>query len=347
MQLGNTIQQPKTPLAQGFNMSGRDRIYLIVFLLGAGVLLFLGRGFVQGSALATWGLTFGATTAVAVLLVSLYRVQLELKSSRRQLARKEAELSFALEVQQALFPHQLPDKNGLEFAAVCIPARGISGDYYDVMQFPDGRLVFAIADISGKGISAAILMANLQALLRTLAETGNPPGVVCAKLNNHLHQVTDASKFATFFYGEWNVAERRLRYVNAGHNAPIVLGSLSGRQLAEGGFPLGMFSCAEFQTGEVTLQPGDLLVLYSDGITEATSRSGEEFGEKRLQTQIENGGGKPLAEVQATILEAVRNWAGDEPEDDMTLLMVRATVETREPPATPGQPEIQEAEEEK
>src|SRR5690242_13795170 len=95
LQLGNTIQQPKP----AFSMSGRDKLYLIVFLLGAGVLLFLGRGFVQGSALATWGLTFGATTVVAVLVVSLYRVQLELKSSRRQLARKEAELSFALEVQ--------------------------------------------------------------------------------------------------------------------------------------------------------------------------------------------------------------------------------------------------------
>lgn len=320
MQLGNTIQQPKP----GFSMANRDKIYLIAFLVGAGVLLFLGRGFVQGSALATWGLTFGATTAVAVLLVSLYRVQLELKASRRQLARKEAELSFALEVQQALFPRFLPDKAGLEFAAVCIPARGISGDYYDVMQFPDGRLVFAIADISGKGISAAILMANLQALLRTLAETGNPPSEVCKRLNHHLHQVTDASKFATFFYGEWSTAEHRLRYVNAGHNTPILLGSMSGTQLAEGGFPLGMFARAEFQTGEVMLQSGDVLVLYSDGITEATSSGGEEFGEMRLQTEIEKNAGKPLSEIQAAILEAVRSWAGDEPDDDMTLLMVRA-----------------------
>lgn len=319
MQAGNTIQQPKP----GFSMAGRDKIYLILFLLGAGILLFLGRGYVQGSALATWGLTFGATTVVAVLLVSLYRVQLELKASRRQLARKEAELSFALEVQQALFPRNLPDKEGLEFSAVCIPARGISGDYYDVMQFPDGRLVFAIADISGKGISAAILMANLQALLRTLAETGNP-SEVCGKLNQHLHQVTDASKFATFFYGEWNTSEHRLRYVNAGHNTPILLGSLSGTQLAEGGFPLGMFARAEFQTGEVMLERGDLLALYSDGITEATSSAGEEFGEARLQAQIEKNAGRPLSEIQAAILEAVRAWAGNEPDDDMTLLMVRA-----------------------
>jgi sigma-B regulation protein RsbU (phosphoserine phosphatase) len=192
------------------------------------------------------------------------------------------------------------------------------------MQFPDGRLVFAIADISGKGISAAILMANLQALLRTLASTGIPPAEVCARLNNHLHQVTDSSKFATFFYGEWNVANRRLSYVNAGHNAPVLLGSLNGRQLSEGGMPLGLFPCSEFQTGEVTLQPADLLVLYSDGITEATSKTGEEFGDGRLQAEIEKNSGKTPAEIQAAILEAVREWSGDEPEDDMTLLMARA-----------------------
>jgi sigma-B regulation protein RsbU (phosphoserine phosphatase) len=318
--IGNTIQQPKP----GFTIEGRDKIYLVGFLVGAGLLLFLGRGLVQGSALATWGLTFGATTAVAVLLVSLYRVQLELQSSRRQLARKEAELSFALEVQRALFPRHLPVSNGLEFAAVCIPARGISGDYYDVMQFPGGRLVFAIADISGKGISAAILMANVQALLRTLSETGIPPAEVCKRLNHHLHQVTDESKFATFFYAEWNTAERRLSYVNAGHYAPVLLGSLGGRQLFEGGFPLGLFPNSEFQTGEVSLQPGDLLALYSDGLTEAASKNGEEFGEQRLQAEIEKRSGETLAEIQAGVLEAVRNWAGDELEDDMTLLMVRA-----------------------
>ena len=320
MEIGNTIQQPKP----GFTIEGRDKIYLAGFLVGAGLLLFLGRGLVQGSALATWGLTFGATTAVAVLLVTLYRVQLELQSSRRQLARKEAELSFALEVQRALFPRHLPVSNGLEFGAVCIPARGISGDYYDVMQFPDGRLVFAIADISGKGISAAILMANVQALLRTLSETGIPPAEVCKRLNHHLHQVTDESKYATFFYAEWNTAERRLSYVNAGHYAPVLLGSLGGRQLDEGGFPLGLFPGSEFQTGEVSLQPGDLLALYSDGLTEAASKNGEEFGEQRLQVEIEKRSGESLAEIQAGVLEAVRKWAGDELEDDMTLLMVRA-----------------------
>jgi serine phosphatase RsbU (regulator of sigma subunit) len=173
----------------------------------------------------------------------------------------------------------------------------------------------------------------MQALLRSLSETGIAPAEVCRKLNSHLHQVTDESKFATFFYGEWNRAERRLSYVNAGHYAPVLLGSSRGRQLDEGGLPLGLFPGTEFNTGEVRLQPGDLLALFSDGITEATSRGGEEFGDERLQSEIEKHFEKPLAEIQAAVLEAVRRWAGDELEDDMTLLIVRATEvkEAREP----------------
>lgn len=290
------------------------------------MLLFIGRGMVRVSALTTWALSFGGVTGVAVLLASLYRLRIELQASRRQLARKEAELSFALEVQRALFPRQLPVGGGLEFAAVCIPARGISGDYYDVMALPDGRLALAVADISGKGISAAILMANMQAVLRTITQTARSPRDVCAALNYHLHQVTDAAKFATFFYAEWNAGERQLSYVNAGHHPPILLGSNCGKRLELGGFPLGLFGDAEFQTGELILEPDDLLVIYSDGITESESPRGEEFGEQRLQRAIEENCANPLGEIQASVLEAVRNWSGSgEPQDDMTMLIVRAT----------------------
>src|SRR5262245_56643478 len=153
----------------------RDKLFLAAFLLGAGVLLFLGRGLLQSSVIVTWGIAFGATTAVAVRGVLLYRFRLELEASRHELARTEAELSFARKVQQELFPRPLPDLGGLEFSAVCIPARGISGDYYDVVQLAGGELAFTVAYISGKGISAAILMANLQALLRVLASLGSSP----------------------------------------------------------------------------------------------------------------------------------------------------------------------------
>ena len=308
----------------------RETYYLAGFLIGAGLLLFLGRDLLQGSVVATWGLTFGGTTAVAVLGAALYRVRLELQASRRQLARKEAELSFAREVQVALFPRRLPVKGGLEFSGICIPARGISGDYYDVMQLPDGRLVFAIADISGKGISAAIIMANLQAVLRTLAGSNLSPCEVCSRLNQHLLQVTDESKFATFFYAEWNPVESRLRYINAGHHVPIAVGSAEGRRLSEGGFPLGLFPDATFEMGDAFLRPGDLLVLYSDGITEASSRKGVEFGEGRLRNLIEEHRDEPLAQIQRRVIDAVRQWSGEEPEDDMTLLIVRATANVEE-----------------
>jgi len=302
----------------------RDRLYLISFLVVAGLLLFLGRHMVQGSILLTQGLTFGASTAAGVLGLLLYRLQQQLNASRRELARKEAEMSIAHEVQRALFPRHMPSGAGLEFAAICIPAGGISGDYYDALQLPDGRQVFAIADISGKGISAALIMANLQALLRVLATSGPDPGEVCRRLNEHLHQVTDASKFATFFYADWQPGNRRLTYVNAGHNAPILLGNQRRQRLDRGGAPLGMFPNAEFQTGEVFLYPGELLVLYSDGVTEAANGKKEEFGEQRLESLVDAHCEKSLQEIQRIVLAAVQEWTANQLEDDLTLLLIRS-----------------------
>lgn len=303
----------------------RDKLYLVGLLVFAGLLLFLGRHLLPSSVLVNSVLTFGGTTAAGVLLIVLYRLQLKLRASRLELARKEAELHFALEVQRALFPRKLPRTDGLEFSAVCIPARGISGDFYDVLTLPDGCLVFAIADISGKGISAAILMANLQAVLRTLAAASPSPSELCHKLNRHLHQVTDPAWFATFFYGEWHPGERCLRYVNAGHNPPILLSSRHSQRLDQGGMPLGMFASTEFEMGQVSLQPADLLILYSDGITEAAAASGVEFGEERLQEVVLTHRQEPLAGIQGHVLEAVRAWSPKEPEDDMTLVIVRAS----------------------
>ncbi len=302
----------------------RDKIYLVGFLLIAGLLLFLGRDLIQRSVMVAWAVTFGGTTAVAFLLVALYRFRLELQASRHELARKEAELSFALKVQQALFPRRFPEGYGLEFSATCIPARGISGDYYDVLEMADGRLVFAIADISGKGISAAILMANLQALLRVVVSDTLSPSEICRRLNFHFHQVTDSSRFATFFYAEWTPSTRSLRYVNAGHNPPVVMGSLKGRTLDEGGIPLGVMPEYRYETGEAILEAGDLLVLYSDGITEAGLNSGHEFGEERLKTLVSELSEKPVAEIQQRLIEAVRAWTRRELEDDVTLVIVRA-----------------------
>jgi sigma-B regulation protein RsbU (phosphoserine phosphatase) len=274
-----------------------------------------------------WGLTFAGTSAVAILLLALYRLWMALRASRRELDRQEAELGFALKVQQALFPRGLPADQGLEFAATCIPARGVSGDYYDIFELEDGRLIFAIADISGKGISAAILMASLQALLRAVVPNGHSPGDVCRRLNSHLHQITDASRFATFFYAEWRRDLRQLSYINAGHNPPFLLTAQGCRTLDLGGLPLGIMPDSEYEAGEVSLQSGDTIVLYSDGITEAGLAEDRPFGEKRLEEIVRTNREKPLMKIQALVLGAVRGWLRNEAEDDMTLVLVRAENE--------------------
>jgi sigma-B regulation protein RsbU (phosphoserine phosphatase) len=306
-------------------MSRRDRLYLIGFLLLAGFLLFLGRNQLPQSVVEGWGLTLAGTSTVAVLLLALYRFRLALQASRLELARQEAELGFALKVQQALFPQDWPTDSGLDFSATCIPARGISGDYYDIFKLPDGRLVFAIADISGKGISAAILMASLQALLRAVVPTGQSPSDVCKKLSDHLHGITDASRFATFFYAEWHRSKRLLSYVNAGHNPPFLLNNAGCQFLSQGGIPLGIMPDSEFETAELTISPGNMLVLYSDGITEAGLRYDEAFGEERLVQLVAANMDKPLPEIQSRVLGEVRTKSKNEPEDDMTLVLARAT----------------------
>lgn len=308
----------------------RGKLQPVAVFLGAGILLYLGRHLFRESELVTWGLTFGGTTAAGLLGMALYRVQLELRASRQELALKQAELNFALQVQRALFPREFPLDHGLEFSGVCVPARGISGDYYDVMLLPDGRLVFAIADISGKGISAAILMSSLQAVLRTLAGAGHSPGEVCSKLNLHLNQITDGGRFATIFYAEWNPVARLLRYVNAGHNAPLLFEEGAVHQLAPGAPPLGLFLESQFQVGERVLQPGTVIALYSDGLTEAGIDHDREFGEARLAALVTEHVLKPLAEIQHHVLTSVHQWAGAEFEDDLTLLLVRATGSQKE-----------------
>ncbi len=305
----------------------REKAYLIGFLLGAMLLLYLGHDLIRGSLLVSWGLSFAGTTAAVVLALTIYRFKLQLEASRDELRRKEAELSFARQVQKALFPREIPEGGGLDFSAICIPASAVSGDYYDVFQLPDGRLVLAIADISGKGVSAAILMANLQALLRVVGGTCPSPGEVCKRLNTHLHEVTGAYWFATFFYAEWHPLERKLRYANAGHNNPLLAGGALMQSLDHGGIPLGILPEYEFETGEVTLQPGDLIVLYSDGITEAGARDGKEFGEARLLSLVNANRQRPLGEIQDRILKAVRAWTGDEVEDDITLVLARVQLD--------------------
>ena len=304
----------------------RDKLYLTGFLLAAGLLLYVGRGLLERSALVAGALVFAGTTAVGVLGLTLYQVQNQLRVSRRELARQEAEINFAREVQVALFPRQFPTGSGLEFSAVCVPAARISGDYYDILQMSDGRVAFAVADVSGKGLPAAILMSNLHAGLHILVEAGHSPAQLCSQLNRHLCQFTEAYRFATLFYAEWNSTERRLTYVNAGHTEPLLVGTNGNQRLATPGLPIGLFPNSEFHVATTVLAPGDLVVLYSDGITEAGVLEAEPFGDQRLEAVINTHRHRPLSEIEHEVLAAVESWSGTEPGDDMTLLLVRATA---------------------
>lgn len=289
------------------------------------MLTYLGRDLWVGSAVAGQALTFAAVTGGALLVLLLARVRRDLRDSRLQLARKEAELNFAREVQKALFPKSYPTGRGLDFHGVCIPAQFISGDYFDVLELPDGKQVFALADISGKGVSAAILMANLQALLRREARSGEPPDELCWRLNNHFWEVSPPASFATFFYAQWDPHERRLLYVNAGHNRPMLFSGEKVTRLGEGGLPLGIFPDSRYRTGSVELNGGDLLLLYSDGVSEA-GFSQEEFGTVRIRQAVGGAGSRDPALVIEKILAEVRRFAGNDQHDDMTLLAVSAVA---------------------
>ena len=287
-------------------------------VIGAAVLHLL-----PASVLLNWAIAFAGGTALAVLAIALYRVRLELQSSRRALNLAQAELGFARQVQQALLPASFPGNSGLEFQAVCIPARGISGDYFDVFELSDERVGIAIADISGKGISAAILMASLQALLRSVTDNEPDPREVCHKLNHHFYRMTEPSRFATFFYAEWCARSRTLKFVNAGHNLPIAIGSCEQVDWRSGGFPMGMFPASRFELGEVCLEPGDVLLLYSDGITDLGESQGRNFGEARLQQVLAQNCNLALEELQLKILNELEVWSNQEPEDDMTMVLIK------------------------
>lgn len=308
----------------------RDKIYTIVILAVAALLLILGRGLLRESAVFNFGLTFAGTTAAGILGIALYRVQLELRASRQELAMKQAELNFAMEVQLSLFPREFPPDSGMEFSGVCIPARGVSGDYYDVIPLSGSRTGIAIADISGKGMSAAILMSNLHAVLRTLAASDVGPDTIATRLNRHLHHVTQGTRFATLFYAEWDCVTHRLTYINAGHNAPIVVGANGVQRLSAASIPLGIFPDSEFKAAEAVLAPGTLLVLFSDGVTDAGMATGMEFGDTKLAALVRARALEPLAEIQKHILGTVEEWTKHDFEDDFTLLLARTSAPRKE-----------------
>jgi sigma-B regulation protein RsbU (phosphoserine phosphatase) len=250
---------------------------------------------------------------------------IEEENKRRRL---EDEISIAREVQNQLFPSTLPSVPGVEIEAICKAARSVSGDYYDFIQLSPTHIAIAIADISGKGISAALLMASLQAALRSqmLAEGSERLSMVelVSRLNKHLVRNTGDDRFATFFIAIYDSATRTLRYTNAGHLPAFLICSGASQQLDKGGMVLGVVEDYVYEEGSLRVGSDALLIGYSDGLIEPENVYGEEFGIRRLQeAAVHLQGAAPLM-VAESLMAAVEEWAGTpEQADDMTVIVAR------------------------
>jgi phosphoserine phosphatase RsbU/P len=242
--------------------------------------------------------------------------------------RLENEIAIAREVQDQLFPRSLPQVPGVEIEAICRAARSVSGDYYDFIQLSPTHLAIAIADISGKGISAALLMASLQAALRSQvladgAESMSTAELV-SRLNKHLVRNTGDDRFATFFIAVYDSASRLLRYTNAGHLPGFLISRDSALHLEKGGMVLGVFEDYSYEEGCVTVPPDSLLIGYSDGLIEPENVYGEEFGIRRLQQAAVQVQSEPPHVVADSLMTAAEEWAGTpEQADDMTVIVAR------------------------
>jgi len=247
---------------------------------------------------------------------------------QQQRQRLENEISIAREVQDQLFPRSLPQIPGVEIEAICKAAREVSGDYYDFIQLSPTHLAIAIADISGKGISAALLMASLQAALRSQvlvagSETMSTAELV-ARLNKHLVRNTADDRFATFFIAVYDSATRTLRYTNAGHLPSFLICRDSALHLDKGGMVLGVMEDYCYEEGSVIVAPDSLLVGYSDGLVEPENVYGEEFGIRRLQQAAVAVQGAAPQTVAQSLMTAAEEWAGTpEQADDMTVIVSR------------------------
>jgi sigma-B regulation protein RsbU (phosphoserine phosphatase) len=280
----------------------------------------------------------------------------QLVKRRAEEERLRREVEFAAEVQRRLFPQGSPALSSLELSGVCYPAQVVGGDYYDFLLLDGGQIGIAVADVSGKGLSAALLMSTVQASLRTQASLVNGRITdLVASMNRLLCESTDMSHYATFFYAQFDELTRRLTYVNAGHNPPILvrrslpiealqvgravveraLGSVLVdhppatsiiHQLETGGPVIGLLKDCSYDFETVEMQRGDLLIAYTDGASEAENPEGEEFGSDRLAEIAMSSSGLPVDEIRERIVAGVRAWCRDAPQhDDLTLVVVRVS----------------------
>jgi sigma-B regulation protein RsbU (phosphoserine phosphatase) len=236
---------------------------------------------------------------------------------------QEREIAEAKAIQEKLLPREIPQMPGYEIASAWQSARLVGGDYFDILPLDENTLGICIADVAGKGMPAALLMSNLQAAVRGLSSPSLPPNLLCNRLNSIVYRNTESDRFITFFYAHLDGPARRLVYANAGHNAPLVVrADGSHERLHEGGAVLGVFDSRNYELGSAQLAPGDRVILFTDGVTEACSPAGEEFGEARLLRLLQDHRNLSADELQAKILSAAAEFSGGRWQDDATLVVL-------------------------
>ena len=272
---------------------------------------------------------------VLTTLASVAAIRVEnarLVEARFQQERLERELQLAMEIQQRFQPTAPPVVPGYELQGISFPCYEIGGDYYDFIQREDGRLVIALGDVSGKGTAAALLMSSLHAAIH--AQTGSHDTLVetISAVNRYLADNIPPNRFVTLFYAELDPESGALSFLNAGHNPPLIVHAAGTvEQLASGGLPLGIKADADYREGRTTMQMGDVLVIYSDGVTEAASPSGEEFGPTRLYEVVSRNVDASAAGIRDRIESALTKFSqGTQAADDITLVIVKRQAETRQ-----------------
>lgn len=257
-------------------------------------------------------------------IISLENARLFKEAIEKQ--KLEDELQIAREIQKGLLPSVLPSIPSIDIAAANISSKQVGGDYYDVIPTPDGRFVIAIGDVSGKGTPASLLMANLQATIRALVPLGVSLSELTARVNDLMCQNTGADKFITFFWGFIDPRTMTLTYVNAGHNYPYLIHEDGSKdRLESGGMILGIMpTMTPYEQSTVVLKPNDLLVLFTDGVSEAMSKSSEEYGEERLETLIQQKVLEPAQALTDAIHHDILQFTKGTPQsDDITLMVLK------------------------
>jgi len=239
----------------------------------------------------------------------------------------EADLAQASEIQRSLLPTEPPAYDGWELAGLNLPCRTVGGDYFDFIPYQDGRLAVVVGDVSGKGLPAAILMSSLQAKVQMLRESNPSPGKAVSTLNRSLTERCPLGKFITFFYALLDPASGTLEYSNAGHNYPLILRTNGTVETLKGnGLVMGLFSAVHYEVKKTKLEAGDMLVLYSDGVTEAVNSADIEFGEKGLAEFLAARKSVRCEDIVNQLVEHMRKWRGTSSfADDFTVVLVRRT----------------------